>query len=646
MKTPYIFLLLIFSVDGFSQKNKLGKVTIDELKVKSHSIDTSAVAAFLFKNGKTYFEYDREGKPLIVTEVEAKIKIYKKEGYDWANHEVSYYVGGNNSEAVKFSDALVYNLENGIIVKSKLKSDGEFTVDVNESWKKKKIALPNVKEGSIVEFSYVIRSPYIVAFPTWEFQYKIPVDQISYTINMPEYYDYNSMTRGFLVPKISKVVAANLRYGFGESKTTYSMENVPGLKDERFVNNIKNYTSSIEHELSSVKQSDGFQKNYAQSWNDVVKNIYDNDDFGKELKAKSYFEEDINKLIAGAKTDSEKMNLIFTYVKNSMNWNERFSYACKNGVRKAYKEKVGDVAEINLMLTAMLRHAGLNANPIILSTRQNGIAYFPSRTAFNYVICGVEIKDDIILLDATSKNAVPNILPTRALNWFGRIIRQNETSAEVSLLPKAISKQSVSIIAEIKPDGKITGVSREQFTEHNAFIFREIYLKKAKESYIESMEKRYNGIEINDYATSNDKDLLSPMIENYTFIHENATEQIGGKIYFSPMLFHASTENPFTQEERKYPVDFSFPYQDNYMFNITIPEGYEIEAIPQPITLVMEDNLGTFKYNISNVGNKIQLKAVLDISEPNISAEKYATLKDFYRAMIEKQNEKVILRKV
>ena len=59
-------------------------------------------------------------------------------------------------------------------------------------------------------------------------------------------------------------------------------------------------------------------------------------------------------------------------------------------MRKAYKDKTGNVAEINLMLTAMLRYAGINANPVLVSTRSNGIALFPNRTAFNYVIAAVE----------------------------------------------------------------------------------------------------------------------------------------------------------------------------------------------------------------------------------------------------------------
>ena len=62
----------------------------------------------------------------IVTEVETKIKIYKKEGLDWANFSINAYENGSTREIVDFSKCITYNLEQGKIVKTKLKSDGEF----------------------------------------------------------------------------------------------------------------------------------------------------------------------------------------------------------------------------------------------------------------------------------------------------------------------------------------------------------------------------------------------------------------------------------------------------------------------------------------------------------------------------------------
>ncbi|MNX70633.1 hypothetical protein D3C86_1019020 [compost metagenome] len=135
-------------------------------------------------------------------------------------------------------------------------------------------------------------------------------------------------------------------------------------------------------------------------------------------------------------------------------------------------------------------------------------------------------------------------------------------------------------------------------------------------------------------------------MENYNFIHNNIVEHIGSKFYFSPMLYYAKTENPFKDEEREYPIDFNYPRQDKYSFTISIPDGYEIESLPAPIAISTKENIGSFKYNISKVGRQIQLTTLFEINYSNVSADFYDTLRDFYKKMIEKQNEKVVLKKV
>jgi len=127
-----ILLLLIFPIIVFSQDYELGKVTIKELSEKQHATDTSAVAAILFTKGKSYFDYVENSHFVLITEVEAKIKIYKKEGLGWANKEITFYIGGNEVESVIINKAYTYNLVNGKIEKTKLNNDGEFKENVNK----------------------------------------------------------------------------------------------------------------------------------------------------------------------------------------------------------------------------------------------------------------------------------------------------------------------------------------------------------------------------------------------------------------------------------------------------------------------------------------------------------------------------------
>ena len=220
---------------NYAQKLKLGNVTKEELMQKVHPIDSSATAAILFKRGETTFQVDRMGEWSATTFVEMKIKIYKKEGLEWANQEVAYFVGGTTNESVTFYDTNTFNLEGNEIVKTKLNSEGKFNEEVNDKWKIKKITLPAVKEGSVIEFSYKLVSPFINNINDFYFQYNIPTDKVEYTVFMPIPFRYSTMITGYEDIKIDEIALVD---NFYSSKYIYSKTDVPAIKEERYVNNI------------------------------------------------------------------------------------------------------------------------------------------------------------------------------------------------------------------------------------------------------------------------------------------------------------------------------------------------------------------------------------------------------------------------
>ncbi len=663
--TVFLFLTVC---NAQAQDFKLGKVSIEELKEKIHPRDSAAVAAILFEKAENKLVYNQENGFAIELVVKARIKIYKKEGYNWANKSVRYYLPNNFKENISFSDAITYNLVDGKIEKTKLKSDGEFDEVINKYWGQKKITMPNVKEGSVIEYEYTLRSPNIGNPRDWYFQSDIPVNHSEFINYIPEYFVYNTNVKGFIRPNVTveklnksillsskervtngRVTSTNFTnesVPYLETKTTYLVENMPAIKEEVFVNNIKNYTTSLEQELSMTKFPNSMPKSYSADWESVVKTIYEYEDFGPELNKTGYFEDDLKTVLTGLNTEDEKINAILNFVKTSVKWNEYYGYSCNDGVRKAYKDKTGNVAEINLMLTAMLRYAGLNANPVLLSTRSNGISFFPNRTAFNYVIAAVENEDQIVLLDGSDSFSVPNVLPFRTLNWFGRLIRKDGTSVAVDLMPKELSIDQKMLSFSFNEKGEVIGKIRSHKTKHRASLFRENIKGVKEDAYLEKIENNNNKIEISEYSRQNEKELNLPAVESYSFLGNNLIEIIGGKFYIDPMLFLTPKQNPFKQENRAYPVDYGFPFQDKWAVNIQIPEGYKVESLPQSATLKMNEDLGVFKYLIILNGNTIQISISNQINSSLVSSDDYVNLKTYYQKMIEKESEKIIISKI
>lgn len=190
-----------------------------------------------------------------------------------------------------------------------------------------------------------------------------------------------------------------------------------------------------------------------------------------------------------------------------------------------------------------------------------------------------------------------------------------------------------------------TGKIQIYQTDYEAYLFRRNLKSKEKESYLETLENKYNGIEISDYQTKDIENPTKPVTETFAFQKEDQCEIIDGKIYFSPLFFFATNENPFKIETREYPIDFAFPISETYRFNISIPEGHQVESLPENVLYKLPDNLGELRFSIAVSGNLLQVNVVEKINSAIINTNYYQDLKEFYNQLVQKETEKVVLIK-
>jgi hypothetical protein len=195
--------------------------------------------------------------------------------------------------------------------------------------------------------------------------------------------------------------------------------------------------------------------------------------------------------------------------------------------------------------------------------------------------------------------------------------------------------------------GVITGKFRVQKMDYEAYSFREKNARQNEENYLEKLENNLDGILINDYSVENrDTDMSKPVTETFTFTSENHCEIIGDKMFINPLLFFTLKKNPFIQEKRQMPIYFGYPKQEKYNINIEIPDGYIVESITKSIKIASEDNVILFVINTQVEGNKIQIIVTKEINTAIMEAEYYSNLKNFFQKIIDKQNEKIVLKKL
>ncbi|WP_046758953.1 transglutaminase domain-containing protein [Kordia jejudonensis] len=652
-----------------AQDFSFGKVSKAELSETQHPLEAEANAAMLYNKIHSQILYIQNQGFLLETTVHRRIKIYNKEGFEWANHEIRLFRQNSTREKVTGIKGYTFNLVDGKLKKTKLRKDGIFTEHVTDNVDLEKITMPDIKEGSVIEYEYKFTSPYVGNINEYNFQYSIPLNKISVTFEAPSYYKFKKHYKGYYLIKPKETASSRQivlrsktreegylrasRTSFNEDRidvnysiSEFNLENVPALKEEKYVSNIENYRSTVKFELIQVEMPNQPIQTFARSWDDIVKTIYRSENFGYQLDRQSYFKDDIDALIAGESNPMVKAAKIYNYVQNKVKWNGNYGKYTDVGVRKAYKEKTGNVADMNLMLTSMLRYAGIQANPVLLSTRQHGIHMFPTLNGFNYVITAIEIENAVILLDATNYYGEPNVLPMRALNWIGRLVRENGSWTQISLMPENSAVRTTTMNITLDDSGDIEGKQRTQFTSHNALSFRNIYASVDEEDYLEKLENAIGDIEIEEYSVKNVTSIGKPILESYAFSKEGQAEIIGDKIYFSPLLYLATTENPFKAEKRIYPVDFGYPWKRKVMMNINIPEGYEVESLPEIATVRLPDNLGSYAFKITKTPTGISVVIAKEINSAVIPSDKYPSLRELYKILVEKEQEKVVLKKI
>lgn len=668
MQRIFTLLLLITSCLTFSQDFKFGRVSIEEVQEKQHSLEPEANAAILYRSVNTYYEYNRNTFTL-VTDVHERVKIYNKDGFDYANKEVSSYKNGSTKEVVTGIKGYTYNIANGKLEKEKLKKNGIFEEDVSKYSNKTKFTMPNVTEGSIIEYQYSLRSPFVTSIDDIVFQDLIPINKMEATVTIPEFLNFKKhinprspifleileTTRNFNHTSTTmkrgngNVVNHNMETStveYFQNVYSISKDNIPSLKTENHLDHIYNYAAVLKWELQFTKFPNSPIENHSQSWEGVAKSIYNNRNFEGELNKSNYYSKDLENLLAGATGEVEKAGRIFEFVKSKVKWNKTLGYTADNGVIKAYKEGVGNVADINLMLTSMLKTAGIEAYPVLVSTKNNGIPIFPTQKGFNYVVAGAKVNGDYFLMDATDPMASFNELPSRARNWNGRMLIDKENSVLVDLMPQVQSLQRATINLQIGEDFSLRGKSLNQMDGLYAKSYRDKYLDIKKEEYIGVLEKNKGNIEITNVAIENAEKIGEEIKETYTFELQNGMEVINEKLYLKPLLFTAVSNNPFKEGERMFPVIFDFPSVENLTVNIMVPPGYEVESLPESSIYELNNGEGTFKFLALQNGNFLRIESVLDLKNIVYSPQDYDSLKKFYSQMVEKHSELIVLKRI
>ncbi|MBC8986570.1 DUF3857 domain-containing protein [Pedobacter sp. N36a] len=655
MKSLLCFaLLLLAGLPIYAQDFSFAGITHEEIELKNTVIDSNANAIVLREFGTASMEQSPgDGRLVIAYRYHVRLKIFNKQGYEQANISIPQRIYNDVPDQLSELKAVTINYTEGQFKQSQLDPKKVFNEKVSKYTANTKFTLPNIMDGSIIEYSYTLHIPYIFNFKSWNFQADIPKLHSQYIASIPALYNYNVVLRGVLKLKDTKAELSKecLRINGTQidcSKMTYTMENIPAFIEEEHMTAPTNFISAIYFELSDYAMLSGGKVNVTKTWKNVDNELTSDRSFGAQMKKKDAFKELMPEILKNTTDDLSKAQAIYNYIAKNIKSNGYIGIYSETAVKKALESHSGNTGDINLALISAFSAADLDAEALILSTRNNGELnkLFPVISNFNYVVVKLNIGEKSYLLDASVPLLPFGMLPLHCMNGQGRVINLKKPSYWYDISSGQKDYIRYNLTATLAKDGKIKGQLVTYSTGYSAFQKRKgIESAGTIAEYVEKLDEKMPKISITNHEISNVDSVNLPLVEKYELLIDSYDGDGLAQIFFNPFFIDRILKNPFNLSERTYPVDLGTASERRVTIILNVPEDYTMSDQPKDMSIGLPDNGGRYLTSTNFSDHTISFSQFLQLNKPIYDPSEYFSLKEFYSQIIQNQKTDIILKK-
>jgi Domain of Unknown Function with PDB structure (DUF3857)/Domain of Unknown Function with PDB structure (DUF3858) len=636
----FLLFLTLNLCNAQEAKIKYGQITRSDIDMKVYLPDTSADAVVLYDLGEISMTF--EG--FFVLERTRQVKILKQKGVESQGTfllklDVDYEMLRSIEGKVVQSDGKVLQLKDNEFFKEKI-SDDRVVV---------KLVFPNLQEGSVLEVKYslIISSLDLIK---WSFQESIPIRRSALVLEIPDWVQYEYLYKGLLDYKTGTVEKDGDKLGSRIQVPVLIMDSIPAFREEILMPSKTDISCGVRFNWKKIKIPDT-KKELTNDLNNMINTLVEHKKFGTQYEKKSNFGDVwkvVKPLLLTAKTSDDTLKTVYKYVSNNIQWIDNyFSPFVEKTLEIAFKKKKANSGEMNLMMIACLREAGVKCYPLLISTFEHGTPanQFLSIYQFDHVLCYVPMNGKEYFLDAGS-NTFRNIyLPRRvSLNGTGWIV--DKKNSKWIDLPKPLSSVSISSNLTLEKNGSINGNLTEVFEGYNAVDERDRLEKDPQKEYVKNeFSQHFTDFKLNSIEYENVENIYKPLTRIINCDITDATTALDSLVFLNPSTFGHVNQVSFPSNQRVHPIQFPYPIKEQYTFILTIPDNYKIEEVPPKFDSKLGEKEAGFSFNCTVKGNQIQIEIQFYINRLLYFPTEYKEVKSFFDNIVKKSNEQIILKK-
>jgi len=407
----------------------------------------------------------------------------------------------------------------------------------------------------------------------------------------------------------------------------------------------------------------------AESWDEVYK-------WYKELaEPQEQVDEAIKgkvaELIAGKTTNEDKTKAIFEFVASEIRY---VAIELGQGAYQphpatdVFKYRYGDCKDKVTLLIAMLREAGIDAYPVLISPapHRRVDTEIPSVAQFSHVIAAVRVEDKIppsaggdeggfnedryVWLDPTIATCKYGDLPAGDQGRRAFVIgKDGGEFVNTPIYPSGVNKVSSTSEITLLEDGAIRGWERTTVSGQADMYLRAVYRlirsDRRKELLETVLNQRYPGVKIENVSISDLYDLDVPLQVKVDFSCPSYGSKLGEMLVFPlPSEEFSAYTALVGSAERQYDLHLGYNMAVEKELTLSLPEGYRVAASPNDISV--EHESGTFLRRYEENGNSmVRYSVSLKINTPVVPVAGYTDFKKLVETAAREDRAQIILTK-
>ncbi|MGI4834800.1 MAG: transglutaminase domain-containing protein [Janthinobacterium lividum] len=646
---------------------RFGQPDPADFEAKNFVADSGAAAVVLCDYGTTRFG-SPTGEMRIMHDRVVRLKILKKAGYDYATVEVPLYHREGDAEKLSNLRGFTYvRGADGKMVKTKLEAANVFGEKRTDRVDIQKFTLPAVQEGAVVEYAYTVTSSFLSDCPDWTFQRDIPTRWSEYRTSLPRLYRYKFLYHGYQPLAVNEEGAGSVQLsltrhvgpggsldggtsnvGVNTEDHRWVVRDAPPVRAEPYITTATDYLARMDCELAGTQWPDEPYRDLTETWAKMNDLLRRHEEFGQVLARADFLQPAVQPLVLRYPDPAARAAAVRELVLQTVKYDDAPRLFTGTALKRTWEQHRGTSADVNLLLIAALRQAGLAAQPVILSTRAHGkvTQEYPQLDQFNYVLALVELPESKeLLLDATEPLLPAGVLPPHCLTSLGHTVPAQGEGRWVNLSPGTSYVHFQDVKMTLDAQGNLSSQVREEYGGYGGLEAREKLAGLGEKKYVAELASQHPSCEVPSYTFSGTASCAQPLGLAYTLRQTATTPGAAQELFVSPLAVFGEGRNPFRLATRSFPVDFGMAQQETISLTLTLPPGYVAE-LPKPAALALPGQGGRYVYAASSpTPGTVQLISRLTLDKAVYSPEEYHALRELYRQMLAKQAEALVVKK-